>query len=62
MPSSYAVGSLAERDRRRVVLPNRPHGQLTVTVTPDPGVSMLPLSSVARDLIVTGPLPAADHV
>ena len=27
-----------------------------------PGASMLPLSSVARDLIVTFPLPVADHV
>ena len=44
------------------MFPKRLHGQLTVTLTPGPGVSVLPLSSAARDLIVTGPEPTADHV
>jgi hypothetical protein len=32
-----------------------------VIVTPAPGVSMLPLSSMPRLLIVTAPLPIAVH-
>ena len=41
--------------------PNSPQGHETSTVRPEPGVSMLPLSSVARVLIVTGPAPVASH-
>jgi hypothetical protein len=29
---------------------------------PGPGLSILPLSSVARDIVVTAPLPAAYQV
>ena len=35
------------------------HGHMTVTDVPLPGVSMLPLSSVARLRSATAPMPAA---
>ncbi len=62
MPSSYAPESFSDVMYGTWLAPNMPHGQLTVTDTPELGVPMFPLSSVARDSIVTAPFPAADHV
>jgi hypothetical protein len=36
--------------------PQREMGPVKVTLTPAEGVSRFPLSSTARDLIVTGPM------
>ena len=54
--------SLADVTRRCVVVAEQAARAVNRHVTPGPGVSMLPLSSVARDMMVTAPLPAADHV
>src|SRR5262245_44962192 len=58
LPSPLIAAGVAE-------VPNRLQGQVwppTATVTPAEGLSTLPLSSVARDLIVTWPAPDARQV
>jgi hypothetical protein len=62
MPSSYAFESFSDVMYGTWLAPKRPHGQLTVTDTPELGDSMLAASSVALDSIATEPLPADDHV
>jgi hypothetical protein len=42
--------------------PHSEHGHETLTLTPAEGVSMLPLSSVARDMIVVEGLPCATQL
>jgi hypothetical protein len=60
VPTVTALGS-PESDVPGVSpAPHSEHGQLTFTVSPADGVSMLPLSSTARDMIVVvGTLRAA---
>src|SRR2546427_12777748 len=54
-PSSTANESV-ELARAGVVVPSQMlHGQVTLTVIPPPGVSRLPLSSIARLLITFDP-------
>ena len=43
------------------LVPHSEHGQSTLTVVPAPGAAMLPLSSVARTLIVVEGEPWAIH-
>jgi hypothetical protein len=62
MPSSYEPESFSDVMYGTWLAPKMPHGQLTVTGTPELGDPMFASSSVALDLIVTGPFPAADHV
>src|SRR3954451_22253462 len=61
MPSSTAPGSPESRLAVGTVkpVPNIEHGQLTLTLTPAPGVCRLPLSSTARTLMFAVGLPCA---
>ena len=63
-PTSPAVGSpeSASAVGTWVLVPHSEHGQLTLTVTPAPGVCRLPLSSTARTLTTVEGLPWAVHV
>src|SRR5215470_136575 len=57
-PSSRALASPASATGGVAVVGfHRLHGQVRVTVTPDEGTSMLPLSSMPRLLIVMAPMP-----
>src|SRR5829696_634580 len=60
MPTSMPAPS-PESAAAGAVSPNSVQGQSTVTVRPAPGVSMLPLSSVARVRIVVDGEPWATH-
>ena len=60
-PTSVAAASPESACAGVVLVPQIEQGQLTLTVVPAPGVSRLPLSSTARDLIVVDGFPCAFH-
>src|SRR5881275_1113612 len=62
MPSSAASPSPESSTPGLTASPNSVHGQSTPTAVPGPGVSMLPLSSVARVRIVVVGAPWAIQV
>src|ERR671930_1574400 len=61
-PTSTGEASPASGVPGVTLVPHSEHGQVTLTVTPGPGVCRLPLSSTARHLIVVDGLPWATHV
>ena len=57
-PSSTGVLSVAVWLSGTAVLPNKVEAAVTLILIPEPGVSVLRLSSVARDMIVCTPAEA----
>jgi hypothetical protein len=60
-PTSIDAGSPESVVVGVTLVPQIEHGQFTLTVTPGPGFSRLPLSSTAQDSIVVAGLPCAIH-
>jgi hypothetical protein len=60
-PSSTALMSFSSTVPGVTFAPQTEQGQLTLTSEPGDGVSMLPLSSTARDRTVVDGLPCATH-
>ena len=60
-PTSIDAGSPESLFVGVTLVPQIEQGQFTLTVTPGPGFSRLPLSSTARDSIVVVGFPWAIH-
>src|SRR5215213_10986882 len=60
-PTSTGDVSPASATAGVIVLPHSEHGQLTETGVPAPGVWVLPLSSVARTLMLAVGAPWTSH-